>query len=246
MARRKKKQSLFEDLVIAIFFIMESLLKLIFRLLSFLYDLITFYTSGYKKKSGNGFFKTFFDKGNYGELILYRKVIRVIDKRFVLTNLYLEGKNTETTEIDILAVTDKGIYVFEIKNYGGYIYGSEKDQYWTQVMNKWSKHKFYNPLRQNYAHTKAIEKFLNIDSTKIIPIIVFSNRSILSKVNMSDNHNIYQFIDTIKFIKYTEKKGLSTLDDKDVDLYLLNLLDKTLMSEEVKQKHIEEVKLLQQ
>lgn len=210
-----------------------------------MYDYISFYTSGYKKKSNNSFFKTYFDKGNYGEFVLYRKLIKIIDKKLVLTNVYLEGKNTESTEIDILAITNKGIYVFEIKNYGGYIFGSESDKYWTQVLNKWSKYKFYNPLRQNYAHIKAVEKYLNIGLEDVIPIITFSNRSKLSKINVSEKHNIFQFKNTIRFVKQSERKGKVKFKKNTMDLYLIKLFEKTLMAEEVKQKHIEDVKLLQ-
>ena len=70
----------------------------------------------------------------------------------MFTNLYLDGKNTENTEIDVLAVSPHGIYVFEMKNYGGYIYGDESDQNWTQVFHKRAKYRFYNPLQIGRAH----------------------------------------------------------------------------------------------
>lgn len=225
--------------------IVSIILRLVVRMIIFLYDLISFYTSSYGQKSGIGFFKTYFNKGNYGEFSLYRKVIRVFGKANVLTNLYLENRNTETTEIDILAVSNKGIYVLEMKNYAGYIYGSEKDQYWTQVLNKWTKNQFYNPLKQNYAHTKAVESYLSISNELLIPIIVFSNRSKLSKINVGLNHNVFQYRDALKFIKKNEKKGLPLVSQEQKELYLIKLLDKCHMSDEVKLKHIEEVKVIQ-
>lgn len=242
MSKRKKSNS--NPVVELIVLLIQTIVILCIRLIVFIYDIITFYTSEYKIKSGHSFIKTYFDKGNYGEFKLYRKVIRIFGKAAVMTNIYLDNKNTEHTEIDVLAISSKGVYVFEMKNYGGYIYGSQKDQYWTQVLNKWTKNKFYNPLRQNYAHTKAIENYLMIDHLVITPIVVFSNRSKLSKINVDNNTNVFQFRDALKFIKRNEKKGIDMIGDVVKADYILKLLDRCQMPEEVKLKHIEDVKQL--
>ncbi|XMB72824.1 nuclease-related domain-containing protein [Mycoplasmatota bacterium WC30] len=245
MSKRKKKNDTLESLFLLIVSIIEFLIKLIVRFIIFIYDLITFFTSKYKEKSGNSFFKTYFNKGNYGEFLLYRKIIHIFGQESVLANLYLDNKNTETTEIDILAVSNKGIYVFEMKNYSGYIYGSGKDQNWTQVLNRWTKNKFYNPLKQNYAHTKAVETYLQLNTQKIVPIVVFSNRSRLSKINISENQNVFQFREALKFIRKYEKKNPSLISNIQKENYLVKLLKKCNMSEDVKIKHINQVKELQ-
>ena len=244
MAKRRNRSSALESLILIFMFIVETVLKILVRIIIFTYDLISFFASSYKQKSGNSFFKTYFNKGNYGEFVLYRKVIRIFGKESVLTNVYLENTNTENTEIDVLAVSNKGVYVLEMKNYSGYIYGSEKDQNWTQVLNKWTKNKFYNPLRQNFAHTKAVESYLEIPTDKIIPIIIFSNRSKLSKIEISGIHNVFQYRDSIKYIKRYEKKqeDVFTLEEKKT--YLMKLIERCNMPLEVKQKHIDEVKEL--
>lgn len=218
--------------------------KLIIKLILIIFDAITIHTSGYKVKSQNGFFKTYFNKGNYGEFKLYKQAVRIFGKRNVLTNLYLENKNTEFTEIDVLAVTNQGIYVFEMKNYSGYIYGSNNDEYWTQVFHKNSKHKFYNPLKQNYAHTKAVETYLNIDSSKINPLIVFGNYAKLSKINVNEENVILHLKDLKKHIRKQNK--IELLSNSEVIDYLDKLIIKSKMPDEVKNRHIEEVKLLQE
>ena len=45
-----------------------------------------------------------------------------------------------------------------------------------------NKYNFYNPLRQNYAHMKALEEKLGINENNFIPIVAFSDRCTL-KVN---------------------------------------------------------------
>lgn len=54
-----------------------------------------------------------------------------------------------------------GIFVIETKNYKGWIYGSERDRQWTQVIYK-RKERFQNPLRQNCRHTKVLSELTGI------------------------------------------------------------------------------------
>ena len=53
--------------------------------------------------------------------------------------------NNGTAQIDHILVSPFGIFVIETKNYKGWIYGSESQSNWTQVIYK-SKHNFQNPL----------------------------------------------------------------------------------------------------
>ena len=51
----------------------------------------------------------------------------------MLQNVYIPKRNGETTEIDLLYITEKGIFVIESKNYSGYIFGSETNRSWTST-----------------------------------------------------------------------------------------------------------------
>ncbi len=241
---KKTQKSFIESIALLMVALAEIIVNIIIRLIIGVFDLITYYSSGYKEKSGIGVIKTLFDKGTYGEFNLYKKVIKLIGKDSVLTNVYLENQNTDFTEIDVLAVTNKGIYVFEMKNYGGYIYGSEKDKTWTQVMHKFSKHKFYNPIRQNYAHQKAVEKRLNLKSMHMIPIVVFSNRSKLSKINVGPNTHVYQYKDALRFMKNNEFNGKEVFTNEEKQLFLVTLIQSCRMSDALKANHIAQVKAL--
>ena len=57
----------------------------------------------------------------------------------------------ETTEIDVLMLHTSGIYVFESKNYSGWIFGDEKSKTWTQTLpngrgRRAQKERFLNPI----------------------------------------------------------------------------------------------------
>ena len=77
-----------------------------------------------------------------------------------------------TTQIDHILVSPFGIFVVETKNYKGWIYGSEDQSTWTQVIYK-SKHKFQNPLRQTHRHKKVLSKYLGVGESFILPVISF-------------------------------------------------------------------------
>ena len=66
-------------------------------------------------------------------------------------------------------------FVIEVKNYKGWILGSENGREWTQSIYG-HKNRFMNPIHQNYGHVKAIEALLEeycISGVPIIPIVTF-------------------------------------------------------------------------
>ncbi|MBI2358572.1 MAG: NERD domain-containing protein [Deltaproteobacteria bacterium] len=79
---------------------------------------------------------------------------------------------TGTTQIDHVLLSRFGIFVIETKNYNGWIFGSESQKSWTQVLYG-EKHPFQNPLHQNYRHAKALAEHLQIDDNKIHSIVFF-------------------------------------------------------------------------
>lgn len=238
---KKKKESLLESLFWGIISLVAIIVEVIFLLLLFVYNLITFKTSGYKEKVNVGFFKTYFNKGNYGEFIFYKKLVKIVDKEDVFVNIYLGNENTEFTEIDLAAVTKKGVYVFEVKNYRGMIYGSQNDKYWIQYFHKKSKFQFYNPIRQNYAHVKALEKTTSVEEFKIIPVVAFNNKSKLQKINVFKTMHVYHFQDALKLVKRNEKYNDDVFSEQEV-LLIKNIIAKyTHVSELIKEKHIDDV-----
>lgn len=126
-----------------------------------------------------------------------------------------------------------------MKNYSGYIFGNSKDKYWTQTLNKHTKNKFYNPLRQNYAHQKALEDYLNIDNTIIISVVIFNNNSNFKKLTLNINDNVIHLSSLNKFIKKT--KGNKKISEEKTNEYL-NLLEiKTNTDNNTKLKHINDI-----
>ena len=99
-----------------------------------------------------------------------------------MTNVYLPKEDGTTTEIDLIMITATGIYVFESKNYSGWIFGDENTKFWTQSLKGGKKYRFYNPIWQNKKHISVLKKHLRLDNNVFRSYIIFSERCELKKM----------------------------------------------------------------
>lgn len=142
----------------------------------------------YYQVTKNSYLATRFDIGKYGEYLTYKR-LKHFEKNGgkFLFNLYIPKEGEETTEIDVLLLCPKGVFVFESKNYSGWIFGSESQKQWTQSLPQGRKrsHKehFYNPIWQNKTHIKHLKHLIGED-TPVRSIIVFSERCTLKNVTV--------------------------------------------------------------
>ncbi|MDY7024878.1 MAG: NERD domain-containing protein [Pseudomonadota bacterium] len=86
-------------------------------------------------------------------------------------DLYIPVSN-ETAQIDHLLVSRFGVFIVETKHMKGWIYGSENQAKWTQVLYR-KKYSFQNPLRQTFRQKKALAAKLSLDEANIHPVMVF-------------------------------------------------------------------------
>ncbi len=183
-------------LVKSLLLFLVSLIKMVFHPVIFLPLVVVFlvfvkeykeYREGaYYQITKNAFWGLRNDVGRYGEYLTYKR-LRYMEKagaRF-LFNVYIPKANGETSEIDVLMICAKGIFVFESKNYSGWIFGSETQKTWyqTQPAGRGNSHKerFYNPIMQNRSHIKHLKHFLG-EEIPMHSIIVFSERCTLKGV----------------------------------------------------------------
>ena len=172
--------------------IVIALIPLLVLTINRLFLYLKFSKSRYGVVSGNNFLKVAFDKGNYGEFLTFTYLEKLSGDNKILTNIYLPKKDRTTTEIDLLMLSNTGIYVFESKNYSGWIFGDEKSKNWTQTLKGGKKNKFLNPIWQNKGHIKALQKILaDVDDNYFFSYIVFSERCEFKKVSVfGDNISV--------------------------------------------------------
>lgn len=203
---------------------------------------IIFKISRYGEKTGSSYFKAMNDKGTQGEYLVYRSLKRLqrIKGGKILANAYIpKNKGLEKSEIDLIYIAKTGIYVIESKNYGGSIYGSEKDNYWTQYIGG-KNFEFYNPVKQNLGHIYSLKAYLGKEFKyeDFTSVIVFSERCELKKMKIiSKNLKIVKRNKIMKVLNNEIKNGKIIFSDEEINSIYKTLEPLTNLSEEEKEKH---------
>lgn len=189
------------------------------------------------------------DIGSYGEYLTYKQLHRFERKGGrLLFNCYLNKDNGETTEIDVLLISHSGIFVFESKNYSGWIFGDEKSKTWTQTLpagqgKKAIKQHFLNPIMQNALHIKTLQKMFDDMSVPVYSVIVFSERCELKKINIqsTDIHVIHRN-EAPELVQSISSNNPDKLTDEQINNIYDKLYPGTQVDEKTRQKHIDDIK----
>lgn len=160
----------------------------------------------------------------------------------VLKNIYVPYRD-KTSEIDLLMIHEKGIFVFESKNYSGWIFGNASQLNWTQSLQNGEKHHFYNPIRQNQTHIKALSEYLNMPISSFTSYIVFSERCSLKSVpENTDQVIIVRRPDMLKKIRAQLRSLVNLYSPEDMLQLVQKLQPLTNKSEAEKQQHVDDIK----
>lgn len=90
----------------------------------------------------------------------------------VLSDVMIKS-HTGASHMDHIVVSTHGVFVVDVQRYCGEIAGKDTDQYWTCSGNG-AKCRFFNPIRQNHSHLKALEMALETAGrVPLIPVVVF-------------------------------------------------------------------------
>lgn len=212
--------------------------------MSFLNDLKNIFTNGepiftpiemWNKPRGTlGEFRT--------DYVLNNEALKELSYIRTISNVYVEN-NGNYTEIDVIALTDKGIYVMESKNYKGWIYGRANDTNWTQCFKNGEKYKFYNPVKQNEGHINKLSQYLGIERNKMFSFIIFSDLCTLKSVPPSTSNmciiNRYSLLWVMKR-ELSLKPTIFT--HQEIDRLYSKLIPLTQKTETEKQQHIDRIK----
>jgi hypothetical protein len=229
------------------FLVVFSMLLIIVGCLFIYFCLIVpYHKSTYYKITKKDFFKLRADKGALGEYMIYErlKYLEADGGRF-LFNLYIPKGDKKTTEIDVLLLHPKGIFVFESKNYSGWIYGNETQNYWTQVLpGRGNSHKnsFYNPILQNDTHIRHLFAIIGTEMPTY-SVVTFSNHCVLKNISVQrngvfvlNNSNIGILIDVVRDMTVCD--ALSPIR---IERIYNKLYPYTQTGEEVKITHIQQI-----
>lgn len=200
-----------------------------------------YHRTTYYKSTKNSL--AFMNRGQSGEYELFLRLEQMEQRgaKF-LFNVYLPTGYDRTTEVDMIMISDKGIFVFESKNYSGWVFGNENQTKWTVVYKGGRKERLVNPVKQNDWHIQCLKKQIDI-VTPIYSVIAFSNSCTLKKITILNKNVIFGYAnDVVNAIydihKNTENKFLSENNIKDI----YNVLHPMMKVDEyVKKKHVNDI-----
>ena len=194
----------------------------------------------------------YFDIGRLGEYLTYR-CLRSAEKSGAkfLFNIYIPKGENETTEIDVLMIHAKGLFVFESKNYSGWIFGSESQKNWYQTLPKGRgrshKESFYNPIMQNRGHMKHLKGLLG-ETVPMYSIITFSERCTLKKLEIKSKDvyviNRNQVYDTV--VSICDQVADSVLDETQIAEIYNMLYPYTQVDTVRKEQHVKNIESIKE
>ena len=238
-------ESVFE--LIIIFLNPVLLIPILIFIWIYYYKVKKYKDESYYKITNVSYFGVRHNTGKYGEYLTYKylKNFETQGARF-LFNIYVPKKDEETSEIDVLMISHKGLFVFESKNYSGWIFGSDNRKYWYQTLpsgrGKSHKEKFYNPIFQNNTHLKYIKSLIG-EQIPMYSIITFSDRCTLKniklqtlKVHVINRYQVYNLVSSI----YNHCPE-DLLSDMQIEEIYNTLYPYTQVDEKIRQKHIDNI-----
>ena len=98
------------------------------------------------------------------------------------------------------------------------------------------KYYFRNPLKQNYAHVKALQEKLNLSEEKFIPIVVFS---VNSEIKVKTSKPV---VYTVKLKQIIEEYKELKFGEDELDKIVSTIQNVNITDKDSKKKHIEQIK----
>uniref|UniRef100_UPI003D815E2E nuclease-related domain-containing protein n=1 Tax=Klebsiella pneumoniae TaxID=573 RepID=UPI003D815E2E len=96
----------------------------------------------------------------------------------LISDITLPLNASQTTQIDHIFISTKGIFIIEEKNYTGDIYGGLDDKIWTVVYGFGkAKHKMLNPFVQNKTHISGVCRAIKRGDEGIVNVVLLTGSS---------------------------------------------------------------------
>lgn len=175
---------------------------------------------------------------------LEKKVMKQLNSMFhtnPVPNVVLQ-RTKGTTEIDIIQVTRKGIFVVECKYRTDEVSGNAIEHSWDITRNGKKIAAMYNPIKQNANHIRTLESYLKkegIEAPTVYNVVVIVAKELsIKELDQIDT-------DTVLVQGLSDLKKLDSLPDELTDKQVLEfqaIIERKESTEYQRRKHVEYVK----
>ena len=193
---------------------------------------------------------------------LENKIHRILEKLAVkyegnaFKDLMLPFGNA-TSQIDNVLITPKAIFVIEAKNYKGRIFGSINQEQWTMTSkttktykNKRgktyqksyiNKYQFYNPIKQNETHIKALQQHIKTN-IPFYNLVVFGQESDLSALDSNESRFTTKTFYLNKIIDELMRSQKESIDKEDLNGINFKINNQNIRNQKSRRKHVKSIK----
>ncbi|MGI9249688.1 MAG: nuclease-related domain-containing protein [Pseudohongiellaceae bacterium] len=151
--------------------------------------------------------------GRVGELLVEATAQLVLpcDDYHLMSNVILPA-GEKKIEIDLLVLSQFGVFVIEVKTKLGLIGGKANTKTWSKVALNGTRSRFPNPCCQNKRQIGVIRKLLDIPANEIHPLVVFAGQ-----VELKDGipENVIYANDLVQRIKLSKQRVIKKKTIKD-------------------------------
>lgn len=127
-------------------------------------------------------------KGSFGEWIA-KTYSNLATNALILHDVLIDGAENRTSQIDMVMIGNKGIFVVEVKTYvDAKIYGDGKKDTWYYYLGG-NKYEIYSPLKQNKKHSQYLKNFLSDFGDLPMYSVVLLICDSFKVSNINDNSN---------------------------------------------------------
>lgn len=154
----------------------------------------------------------------------------------IMQNVTLPLKNDGSSQIDVVLLSKRGVFVIEVKAFRGIIKGKVEDEHWTQSRG-FNSRDFRNPLRQNQSHLHALNECIGVPMGLMHSVVVFGREGRF-KDPIADN--VIHLDKLRELIRAVEPNKLT--DAQLIDLVGKTELQRLPQCQATDDKHIEYVK----
>ncbi len=232
---------------------MEVFIIILFAILILILCFLSHKDSQYKEGAyyqitKNPYSSVKYDKGKYAEYLTYECLRHFEDNggKF-LFNVFVPRKHNGTTEVDVILICAKGLFVFECKNYSGWIFGHEAQNNWTQTLpqgrGRCHKEYFYNPIMQNASHIRHLKNLIG-KNIPIQSIIVFSDKCVLKDITIKSHDVSVTNHSNIAFVvaQICNQISAEIYSETEINNMYSKIYPYTQLDSSVKEQHIENVR----
>ncbi len=141
--------------------------------------LIQYNRSRYKEESGNPFFATIGNTKRYGEFLAFTYLEEYAIHRKIITNRYLPAKDQTPERLELIMISEAGIYLFDVNSYKATVRGNPGKDPWTWK-DKRKEGTLNNPFLKNQERIRRLrEVFPALKEVPMKSFVLFNNDATL-------------------------------------------------------------------